>query len=61
MYDFITDLRIIDPILTLSQLKTEHNLIKQIKGASGFHYDDEKGAVVDEHTESAWNDFCKVT
>ena len=54
-------LRIRDLILTLLKLKAEYNLVKLIKGASGFHYDDEKGAIVDKHTGSAWDDFCKVS
>jgi hypothetical protein len=34
--------------------------MKEIKSASGFHYDDEKGAIVDEATKDAWEGFCCV-
>ena len=47
-------------ILLESKIKSEHTLISQIRGASGFHYDDVKGAMIDNATRTALDGFCKV-
>ncbi|KAN0074750.1 hypothetical protein V8E55_011799 [Tylopilus felleus] len=42
-----------------SKIKAEYTLISEIRSASGFYYDDSKGALVDDYTRAAWSIFCK--
>jgi hypothetical protein len=42
------------------QLKETYNVIVKIKAQSGFKWDDEKGADIDESTAEVWAAFEKV-
>ncbi|KAN0084493.1 hypothetical protein V8E55_007997 [Tylopilus felleus] len=42
-----------------SKIKAEYTLISGIRSASGFYYDDSKGALVDDYTQAAWSIFFK--
>ena len=42
------------------QLKSEFNLVEDIRAASGFFYDDVKGATVNNTNWDAWASFCWV-
>ncbi|KAG9309701.1 hypothetical protein JVU11DRAFT_10377 [Chiua virens] len=46
---------------TVLKIKSKHTLIGQIRSASGFHYDDVRGATVDDNTRPAWEGFCKAS
>lgn len=43
------------------QLKSEFNLVADIRAASGFFYDDVKGATMNHTNQDAWASFCRVS
>ncbi|KAG9308445.1 hypothetical protein JVU11DRAFT_11938 [Chiua virens] len=46
---------------TVLKIKSEHTLIGQIRSASGFHYDNVRGATFDDNTRPAWEGFRKAS
>ena len=43
------------------QLKSEFNLVVDIRAVSGFFYDDVKGATMNDTNRDAWASFCRVS
>jgi len=46
--------------LIIQKFKKEWNVVRELRNTSGMHYDDVRGAVVNDKNTDVWKGLCRV-